>query len=807
MLTAHQANCVLFQNSTATPSADFTKETLRATSTAPNGKNQTSHGLTHASSRTTATNASTTAPPITLCKDFQPENIDFGGHAQGATLCQNCPQSNGTWLQEIPLNTCSVCTTAKNGHDFGWLWTSSCTVTVGTVSLIYWPTGTPNVTDPSTYYDPVQDFTYTSPSVYFRVDTIHASNACGGLGPTVSNGIFAFDLAEVSTMIPHRSNGISTQSVRQLFLSDLEVNCPSTEPTAEEASAYLKNDVNRCNPRLVWPMNMKRFGYPYWKSCMAYHAHLGVYDPPHAITQAAAAAAVTIPSAKTTDTIPMSAPASVASITPQLAKETGSTGNQQEFEKASLAAPPKASSVQEPSQQPPQPATNEAEVTKSAEDDIGVTTGIADWIANVISAVKTISKSHTAFDLEATSSPRAILPVLATVEDQAPFPAASNNAVSSMNSAGNEAQAIDSTGLGDPASRLEAGPTKTAWVKPEDVVPTWTTALEKAQNVASTGGAAKVDSGESESGNLLASSVPTAAGVAAFTANDEKVFTASRGGNNVMLFGASTTAAFPVGSSIAFEGVELSAGIDDLVVNGDPIIHMAKATQPVETVLTFSDGHSVTAISTADKDVLEGSSYTTTLPLQNVAGYGEDKIGNQEHQSLTWSRSNRDRASSSKTAQVAIITGSNGAAFTVVSGAEGFALRDGSTEIPLQHGKKATLDGVAISMQSKDVMIGTSTVVFPSRSDKEAVTIPTLAINGAIKENAETSEANSTRGMSNNSAYETSVGVQDPTSEARETVATSKGSRLKGLNMLTCAFVTLTGVVLPQKFCVVRCLS
>lgn len=402
ILTAHQANCILFQNSTAGPTADFAKETLRAASGATNGRNQTSNRLTHVSSRTTATNAFNTAPPITQCKDFESQNIDFGGHAQGATLCQNCPQSNGTWLQEIPLNTCSVCTTATNRTNFGWLWTSSCTVTVGTVSLIYWPTNTPNVTYPSTYYDPVQDFTYTSPSVYFRVDTIHASNACGKLGPTVSNGIFAFDLELVSTMVPHRSNGISTQSVRSLDLSDLEANCPSTEPTAEEASAYRKNDVNRCNPRLVWPMNMKRFGYPYWKSCMAYHAHLGVYDPPHAITQAAAAAAVTIPVAKTIDMIPTSAPASVASITPQLAKETGVTGNQQEVQQTSFVAPPKASSAQESSRLPPQPATKAVEVTKSAEDNVGVTTGIADWIANVISAAKSESSSHAASYLEVT---------------------------------------------------------------------------------------------------------------------------------------------------------------------------------------------------------------------------------------------------------------------------------------------------------------------------------------------------------------------------------------------------------------------
>ena len=107
-------------------------------------------------------------------------------------------------------------------------------------------------------------------------------------------------------------------------------------------------------------------------------------------------------------------------------------------------------------------------------------------------------------------------------------------------------------------------------------------------------------------------------------------------------------------------------------------------------------------------------------------------------------------------------------------------------------------------MQSNDVMIGTSTLDFPSRSDKEAVTVPTVATSGGDKKNAEISAATTTSELDNNSASRTSAEVPDPTSEARETVATSNGSQMKGLDMFTFTFATLTGVVLLQSLQVVR---
>lgn len=122
----------------------------------------------------------------------------------------------------------------------------------------------------------------TSPSIYFHLNTLSATNKCGPLGPTASNAIFAYNLNDVSTLKP-TPIGVTTEYRRetaQLQLSDLAYSCPSTEPTEEEAKSYVQNDVNRCNPRLAWPMDFKRFGYPYWKHCGSHNYKFGVYDPP-----------------------------------------------------------------------------------------------------------------------------------------------------------------------------------------------------------------------------------------------------------------------------------------------------------------------------------------------------------------------------------------------------------------------------------------------------------------------------------------------------------------------------------------------
>lgn len=125
--------------------------------------------------------------------------------------------------------------------------------------------------------DPCADRSSTSPSVYYRVKTLWATNACGPLGPTASDAIFAFDLSQVSTWM-RTTAGQETKTSRGLDLADFE-DCPSDKATKQDFS-YVENPGNRCNPRLAFPMAFKQYGYPYWRHCDEYRWGMGVWDPP-----------------------------------------------------------------------------------------------------------------------------------------------------------------------------------------------------------------------------------------------------------------------------------------------------------------------------------------------------------------------------------------------------------------------------------------------------------------------------------------------------------------------------------------------
>jgi hypothetical protein len=117
------------------------------------------------------------------------------------------------------------------------------------------------------------------------IDTIYAYNPCGALGPTTSNAILAFDLTDVSTLVPYSKDGAtSRQSTRQLYLSDLGTNCTQEFDGDIATETYrTKNNINRCNPSLVIPAGIKRLGLPYWNHCGNVENKFGLFDPPYAI--------------------------------------------------------------------------------------------------------------------------------------------------------------------------------------------------------------------------------------------------------------------------------------------------------------------------------------------------------------------------------------------------------------------------------------------------------------------------------------------------------------------------------------------
>jgi len=142
---------------------------------------------------------------------------------------------------------------------------TTCSVSVETVNLYFWPTDRP-YSYPSTYVDTASDYTFVSPSVYMFIPTARGTNSLGPAGPSTTNWMLPLDLSEVSTII----DGSIT---RQLTLSDLGTDCPqSANPTA---IATLVD--SRCDPVLAAPKQVSSWAYP----CNAC-GHFGLFDPPYA---------------------------------------------------------------------------------------------------------------------------------------------------------------------------------------------------------------------------------------------------------------------------------------------------------------------------------------------------------------------------------------------------------------------------------------------------------------------------------------------------------------------------------------------
>ncbi|OBT53332.1 hypothetical protein VE04_06479 [Pseudogymnoascus sp. 24MN13] len=193
------------------------------------------------------------------------------------TQAPNLPISD----QVIPINTCSYYNSTISQYQWNDPW---CSIQAGTVQLTYWPTDT-NYSYPATIYDSQLDYTFTSPSVYMVVNTIYGWNPCGPLGPTTSNGIFGFDLTDVSTLVPYDDMTATTRrATRQLYLSDLGKNCPTTENSEAMTNTHpVKNADSRCNPNLVIPKAIKQMGLPYWNHCGNVGNKFGLFDPPYAM--------------------------------------------------------------------------------------------------------------------------------------------------------------------------------------------------------------------------------------------------------------------------------------------------------------------------------------------------------------------------------------------------------------------------------------------------------------------------------------------------------------------------------------------
>ncbi|KAK3382035.1 hypothetical protein B0T24DRAFT_653312 [Lasiosphaeria ovina] len=146
---------------------------------------------------------------------------------------------------------------------------SSCSISVETVNLYFWPTDRP-ATYPSTYVDHDVGYTFTWPSVYMFIPTAVGINTEGEtVGPSTASWMLPLNLNEVSTIAQGSSN-----ITRQLTLSDLGTDCPRT---ADPSAIATMVDAH-CDPVLAAPSQVRSWAYP----CNAC-GRFGLFDPPYAL--------------------------------------------------------------------------------------------------------------------------------------------------------------------------------------------------------------------------------------------------------------------------------------------------------------------------------------------------------------------------------------------------------------------------------------------------------------------------------------------------------------------------------------------
>ncbi|KAJ6086681.1 hypothetical protein N7467_005595 [Penicillium canescens] len=200
---------------------------------------------------------------------------------------------------------------------------TTCSMSVGTVNLFYWPTNQPHHVYPSTYVNSHLDYTFTSPSVYMIVDYLYGYNTAGRAGPSGTSVVFPLDLDQVSTI------DLTNSATRQLTLNDLGTDCAQTEAPSVIATAA-PNGL--CDPILVAPEPVKSWASP----CNAC-GNFGMFDPPYAVaplTGGLVPVTTTVAPQSETQTTPSTSPVTETTATPvgstKVADTTESTSSSEE---------------------------------------------------------------------------------------------------------------------------------------------------------------------------------------------------------------------------------------------------------------------------------------------------------------------------------------------------------------------------------------------------------------------------------------------------------------------------------------------
>lgn len=587
----------------------------------------------------------------------------------------------------------------------GWTWPATqafapgctldcgrCAVTGGTIQLLYFPPGL----TPHAATEPVVATTLgtvlTSPTYYISFESLYASDACKGVGSTLTSMILPIPTSEplstlFATTMPcdaHRENnawlglidiGTASLNVTDLMHDSVPYSIYTSQPYCASQIAASGCNPDSCpttlpyRPLIVLSSQLLNTLNPAWATCSL--DLRGLYDPPRALQPAGAVVKPTAPGAVATT--PATPASGLASVTPaptaQPEHEDPSPSYTSKLPASPSANSPDSPSVATPTSSPnnPSPTVKQSGGQHSSDDPIGVLVSVIAGMSN-----DGIQSQHE----DASGAPIALSP-------------------SALDSESASAMQSDN---GDPA-RPAASHSDDVPGVPQDSPIDPSHAANPSND-----GSTRSNSGDSAD--------PTVFSVGS------QMITATPG--RPLIVAGSTLSA---DAALTVSGHTYSSGSTGLIIDGTSAVPLP-STGGQDSAAVFTIGSQILTASAVDKAqssaiVVDGTTLVVGGSAATIAGtvVSAGSAGLVVGDTQTVPLSNGDSASNGKSSQSVLTLGSNTITAILPQGTGDVVVVDGTTVSP--GGSAVTIDGTEVSAGTAGLVIGgTETESFTTTTDR-----------------------------------------------------------------------------------------
>lgn len=590
----------------------------------------------------------------------------------------------------------------------GWTWPATqafapgctldcgrCAVTGGTIQLLYFPPGL----TPHAATEPVVATTLgtvlTSPTYYISFESLYASDACKGVGSTLTSMILPIPTSEplstlFATTMPcdaHRENnawlglidiGTASLNVTDLMHDSVPYSIYTSQPYCASQIAASGCNPDSCpttlpyRPLIVLSSQLLNTLDPAWATCSL--DLRGLYDPPRALQPAGAIVKPTAPGAAATT--PATPASGLASVTPAPTAQPEHEDPPPSHTSADSPVPnppsansPDSPSVEAPTSYPndPSPSVKQPSGQHSSNDPIGV-------LVSVIAGLSGSGSSSQHAD--ASGAPIAL----------SPGPANSEGAPATQVDNGDPARPADSNSNAVPNGPQDGSSDPSETAKPGNDDP------------------AKSDAGDSVDPII-------------FSVGSQMV-TATPG--KPLVVGSSTLS---MDAALTVSGHTYSSGSAGLIVDGTSAVPLPSTCGP-HSGAVFTVGSQVLTASAADQTqssaivvdgttLLVGGSAATIAGTVVSAGSAGLVVGGTQTVPL----SNGDSTSNGKSSPSVLTLGSSTITAGLAQGTGNVVVIDGTTLSP--GGSAVTIDGTEVSAGTAGLVIGgAETESFSTTTDR-----------------------------------------------------------------------------------------